>query len=206
MANGPVVFVVDDDPAMQESLRWLIESVGLEVRTFSSAAEFLDAYEPEQPGCLLTDVRMPQMSGLDLQERLSAMNAALPVVMITGYGDVSMAVRAMKRGAADFIEKPFNDQELLDRIQRAVDQDTRSRTQLRERQEVLERMQRLTPREREVMSEVVAGKSNKQIAVELGLSDRTVEVHRANIMTKLAVKGVAELVRAAMLCQNDGHA
>jgi RNA polymerase sigma factor (sigma-70 family) len=191
---------------MQESLRWLIESVGLEVRTFSSAAEFLDAYEPEQPGCLLTDVRMPQMSGLDLQERLSAMNAALPVVMITGYGDVSMAVRAMKRGAADFIEKPFNDQELLDRIQRAVDQDTRSRTQLRERQEVLERMQRLTPREREVMSEVVAGKSNKQIAVELGLSDRTVEVHRANIMTKLAVKGVAELVRAAMLCQNDGHA
>jgi FixJ family two-component response regulator len=193
--DNPVVFVVDDDEAVCASLRLLIGDIGLEVRTFTSARQFLAEYDPSQSGCLVLDVRMSGMSGLELQARLRESGLRIPTIIITGHGDVPMAVEAMKAGAMDFIEKPFRDQVLLDGIQRAIDLDARTRRQWKEARDVQSRTQLLTEREREVMERLVAGKTNKSIAYELGISPKTVDFHRANVLQKVGVNSVVELVR-----------
>jgi RNA polymerase sigma factor (sigma-70 family) len=197
--NEPTVFIVDDDQAVARSLRWLIESVQLKVETFASAQAFLDGHATTKPGCLVLDVRMPGMSGIELQERLTVQRIRVPIIFITGHGDVQMAVRAVQAGAFDFIEKPFNDQDLLDRIQRAIsfDSEQRARDSLRARLSAL--FASLTPREREVMDLVVEGMSNKAVANTLGLSAKTVEVHRAKVMEKMNARSVSDLVKMAML-------
>ncbi len=194
----PVVFVVDDDAAVLESLALLLRSVGLSPQTCGSAAEFLETFDPDAPGCLVLDVRMPGMSGLELQARLQARGSKLPIIFITAHGDVPMAVKAVKAGALDFLQKPFRDQELIEKIQRALEVNARLRTEAADRDEILARLSSLTPREREVMEGVVAGKANKVIAHELGLSQRTVEIHRARVMAKMQASSLAELVQIAM--------
>jgi len=189
------VFVVDDDPAMRESLAFLVGSVGLHVESFADARDFLARYDAARPGCLVLDVRMPGMSGLELQERLAERKIDLPIIMITGFGDVPMAVRALKLGAVDFIEKPFTDQEILDRIHEAIEEDRRRRGDRADREELDRRMNRLTVRERQVMDCVLAGKANKVIALELDLSPKTIEVHRARMMDKMQVNSLAELLQ-----------
>ncbi|MFI5397089.1 MAG: response regulator transcription factor [Candidatus Binatia bacterium] len=203
MHSNATVFVVDDDPAMRESLRWLIESVGLNVETFPTAQEFLESYDPSTPGCLVLDIRMPGMSGLDLQSELAARKIPVPILIITGHAEVPVAVRALKAGALDFIQKPFSDQLLLDRIRRAIEADVLSRRAWSERAEVAARVGQLTPREREVMDLVIAGKANKVIASELGLSPKTVEVHRAHVMKKMQVDSLADLVRLGILARGE---
>jgi two-component system response regulator FixJ len=203
MRSEPTVFVVDDDPAMRDSLRWLLQSVGLAVETYAAADEFLRAYDPTHPGCLVLDVRMPGMSGLGLQDELVARQIALPVIIITGYAEVPTAVRALKTGAIDFIEKPFNDELLLERVRQAIEADQRTRETQARYTDVATRFAALTPREREVMELVTAGRANKVIAAELGLSPKTVEVHRANVMRKIEVDSVAELVRFRLLLPPD---
>ena len=193
-ADRQVVFVVDDDKSVRNSLRWLLESVDLAVETYAAAETFLDAYDPSRSGCLVLDIRMPGMSGLDLHEKLQAGVLALPVIIITGHADVPMAVRAMKAGAFDFMEKPFNDQVLLERIQDALARDRETRRAEARRSEVAARMAELTPREREVMDGVVAGRSNKELAGEMGLSVKTVEAHRANVMEKMRAESLSNLV------------
>jgi two-component system response regulator FixJ len=199
MPPEPIVFVVDDDRAMRESLRWLLESVGLTVRTYANAADFLREYEPTQTGCLVLDVRMPGMSGLDLQAELVRRGAGLPTIVVTGHAEVPMAVRAVKAGAVDFIEKPFSDQLLLDRVRQALEIDRLEREVRRRREEARRRLETLTAREREVLMLVAAGKANKEIAAELGLSPKTVEVHRSHVMSKMFVDSLAELIRVAIL-------
>jgi len=195
---SPVVFIVDDDEGVRTSLRLLLKSVGLIPNALSSAREFLDNYDLAQPGCLVLDVRMPEMSGLELQEHLNRRGAVIPIIFITGHGDVSMAVEAMQAGAFDFLQKPFRDQELIDRIQRALEKDRTTRAALAECSLMRERLESLTPREREVLAMVNSGKSNKVIASELGLSQRTVEIHRARVMEKMEASSVAQLVRMVM--------
>lgn len=202
-AAGPMVYVVDDDPAMRSSLRWLIESVGLTVRTCASAQEFLRTYSPGDPGCLVLDVRMPGMSGLDLQAELKARKIKIPILIITGYAEVPLAVRAMKAGAFEFIEKPFSDQTLLDRIRAAVAKDEIDRRQRAIRNEVRERLKQLTPRERDVIERVVIGKPNKVVANDLELHQKTVEVHRAHAMQKMQAGNLAELIRLWLLAHSD---
>ena len=192
---NPTVFVVDDDPAMRESLSFLVGSVGLAVECFATARDFLDRYDGRRGGCLVLDVRMPGMSGLELQERLADRGVDIPIVMITGFGDVPMAVRALKRGALDFIEKPFTDQDLLDRIHEALERDRCGRAERARREEIAARIAKLTPRERQVMDCVLAGKPNKVIAAELTLSPKTIEVHRARMMDKMQVSSLAELLQ-----------
>jgi len=198
---APTVFVVDDDEAMRNSLRWLIESVGLAVECHDSAESFLDSYYPGRSGCLLLDVRMPGMSGLELQEYLHRNEINIPVIIITGHGDVPMSVRAMKEGAIDFIEKPFNDELLLDAIRNALAVNEKQREKQALRAELAARLATLTPREHEVMEMVTAGKSNKEIASALGVSAKTVEAHRAKVMDKMQASSLAELVRMSMLVQ-----
>ena len=193
--TSPTIFVVDDDDAVRDSLRDLIDSVGLEVATYPSAHAFLEVYDNAQGGCLVLDIRMPGMSGLELQDRLNERSSSLPIVFITGHGDVPMAVEAMKRGAVDFIQKPFRDQELLDRINLALEQNRRRRAADETKQDIEERITTLTRREREVMEMVIQGKANKVIAIDLGLSQRTVEVHRSHVMDKMKARTLAELVR-----------
>ena len=195
----PTVFVVDDDRAMRDSLSWLLDSVGLRVRSYATAAEFLADHDPAQPGCLVLDVRMPGMSGLDLQAELARRGVELPTIVITGHAEVSMAVRAVKAGALDFIEKPFSDQLLLDRVRQALEIDLEVREVRRRREDALRRLATLTAREREVLNLVVAGKQNKEIASELGVSPKTVEVHRAHVMSKMCVDSLAELIRITLL-------
>jgi len=184
-------------------LRWLIESVGLTVRTCASAQEFLRTYAPGDPGCLVLDVRMPGMSGLDLQAELKARKVRIPILIITGYAEVPLAVRAMKAGAFEFIEKPFSDQTLLDRIRAAVAKDEVDRRQRALRDQVRARLGLLTQRERDVIERVVTGKSNKVIAAELGLSQKTVEVHRAHAMDKLQAASLADLIRLWLLAHSE---
>lgn len=203
MAAEGTVFVVDDDPAMRKSLRWLIESVGHPVRTYATAEQFLDAYEPDAPGCLVLDVRMPGMSGLDLQEALARRQIAIPTIVLTGHAEVAMAVRAVKAGALDFLEKPFSHQQLLDRVREALALDRRAREVRTRHADILDRVRHLSAREREVMELVVAGKPNKEIAAALGLSPKTVEVHRAHVMEKMQVESLAELIRVALLAGAD---
>ena len=193
MSGAPTIFVIDDDQTLRGSLRWLLESMKLNVRTYASAREFLSSYDPAQPGCLVLDVRMPEISGLQLQEILTQRGIRIPVIMITGHGDIAMAVRAMKTGALDFIEKPFNDQELLDRVQQALAIDARQRREEAQRRVAIERLSLLTPREREVLEKVLLGNHNKTIAAELGISMKTVEAHRAKVMEKMGVRSAAEL-------------
>jgi len=203
MSRELTVFVVDDDQAMRNSLKWLIESVGMQVETFGSAQAFLDAYYPARGGCLLVDVRMPGMSGLELQAYLTRREIGIPVIIITGHGDVSMAVKAMKVGAVDFIEKPFDDEELLNSIRNALQHDQKQRALRAQRNDIAARVAELTPREHEVMTLVTDGKSNKEIAVELGVSAKTVEVHRARMMDKMRADSLAELVRMALLARGE---
>jgi FixJ family two-component response regulator len=198
MSSDATVFVVDDDVAVCDSLRFLIESVGLQVRTFSSADEFLAACTPDQPGCLVLDLRMPGMSGLELQEQLARRKYTLPVIIITAHGDVPSAVRAMKAGAVDFLSKPFSDQNLLDRIHQALATDAQAREDEAIRVGISARAAMLTPREREVMNLVVSGLPNKGIAAQLQLSAKTVETHRARVMEKMQARSVAELVHMAL--------
>jgi len=194
----PTVFVVDDDPGVGDSIRILLRSVGLPSEAFRSGNEFLEAYDPERPGCLVLDVRMPGMSGIDLQARLQEMESTLPIIFVTAHGDVPMAVHAVKAGAVDFIQKPFRDQELLDKIQEALDADARIRAQRTDLVEIRGRLGSLTPRETEVLDLVVAGKPNKNIARALGISQRTVEIHRARVMEKMQVRSVSMLVQLVM--------
>ena len=195
----PTVFVVDDDRAKRESLSWLLDSVGLRVRSYATAADFLAEHDPAQPGCLVLDVRMPGMCGLDLQAELARRGVELPTIVITGHAEVSMAVRAVKAGAIDFIEKPFSDQLLLDRVRQALQIDLEAREVRRRREDARRRLATLTAREREVLDLVVAGKANKEIASALGLSTKTVEVHRAHVMSKMCVDSLAELIRITLL-------
>lgn len=194
MKPEPTVFVIDDDRAVRDSLSWLIESIDLKVEAFATAQAFLESCEPARPGCLVLDVRMPGMSGLDLQDQLGPNGITLPVIIITGHADVPMAIRAMKAGAFEFVEKPFNDQTLLDRIQDAIRHDADKRHEAAGKLETEVRISTLTPREREVMDAVVAGSSNKQIARELGVSSKTVEAHRANVMGKMRAESLSSLV------------
>ncbi len=192
------VYVVDDDQAVRDSLRWLIESVDLNVKTFSNGQELLDNFEETEISCLVLDVRMPGISGLDLQQRLKKMGSKVPVIIVTGHADVPMAIQAMKAGAFDFIEKPYSDQLLLERIQCAIEQDDCFKKQQIINNEINQRIDSLTPRELEVMGLVVSGHSNKSIAKELGVSIKTVEVHRGNLMSKMQAKSLSELVRLVM--------
>jgi FixJ family two-component response regulator len=195
---APLVFVVDDDEAVRNSLRLLLRSVGLNATALASAPEFLAKYDPAQPGCLVLDVRMPGMSGLELQQQLNMRGAIIPVIFITGHGDVPMAVESMQHGAFHFLQKPFRDQDLLDCIQRALEKDRLARVELAQKSRIRERLQSLTPREREVLSLVTAGKPNKVMAADLGVSQRTVEIHRARVMEKMAAASLAQLVRMVM--------
>jgi two-component system, LuxR family, response regulator FixJ len=201
----PTVFVVDDDEGVRNSLRFLLKSVGLTARTLPSASEFLQSYQPSQPGCLVLDVRMPGMSGLELQQQLNVRGATIPVIFITGHGDVPMAVEAMQHGAFDFLQKPFRDQDLIDRIQRALERDARGRTALAQHARIRERIGSLTPREREVLTLIAQGKPNKVMAAELGVSQRTVEIHRARVMEKSGAASLAQLVRMVMDLETSGH-
>jgi two-component system, LuxR family, response regulator FixJ len=202
--RSPAVFIVDDDEAVRSSLRLLIKSVGLIPTALGSAREFLEKYDPAQPGCLVLDVRMPEMSGLELQEQLNRQGAVIPVIFITGHGDVPMAVEAMQAGAFDFLQKPFRDQDLIDRIQRALEKDRANRAVLNERSLIRERLDSLTPREREVLEMVSGGKPNKIMAAELGVSQRTVEIHRARVMEKMGASSLAQLVRMVLDLEEKG--
>jgi len=189
------VMVVDDDSGIRNAMRALLKSVGLESLLFASAQEFLATYQPEQPGCLLLDIRMPGMSGLELQQQLNLRGAVIPVIFMSGHGDIPMAVEAMQHGAFDFLQKPFRDQDLLDRIQRAIARDGELRKSLGEHSRIKAHLDSLTPREREVLDLMTQGKQNKVIGQDLGVSPRTVEIHRARVMEKMGAQSVAELVR-----------
>jgi two-component system response regulator FixJ len=193
--DSALVYVVDDDEAVRDSLQLLLSSVGLATRAFAGADGFLKAYDPEQHACLVADIRMPGMSGLDLQEEIARRGLSIPIIFITGHGDVPMAVDAMKAGALDFIQKPFRDQDMLDRINEALQRDAEHKRTNSEVLAVRRRLASLTGRETEVMERVVAGQANKVIALDLGVSQRTVEIHRARVMQKMGVRSLAELVR-----------
>ncbi len=203
MASEPTVYVVDDNQANRLLLQRLMEAVDLPVETFASGQAFLDAYHPEFSGCLLLDVRMPGMSGLELQNELHERSISMPVIIVTAHADVPMAVRALKAQAFEFIEKPFNHQAMLDTVYRALEEDARIQTEDAARAEIKERLTRLTPRERDVLDHVVAGTLNKQIAHELGISVRTVEIHRTRVMKKMETSSLAELVK--MVLQIDSE-
>ncbi len=198
MNSEGTIFIVDDDREVRQAVALLMESVGLPVETYASADEFLDRFDPDRPGCLVLDVRMPGMSGLELQARLAAEAMHPPVIIITGHGDVPMAVRAVRAGAVDFIEKPFNDQALLDSVHRALELDARQRGQARELAEIRRRLDALTPRERQVLELVVRGLRNKMIAAELGVSQSTVEAHRARVMEKTGARTLSDLMRMVL--------
>lgn len=198
MEQQATVWVVDDDKAVLESLQWLMESVGYTVKTFTKAKDFLTAYEPIRIGCLVVDVRMQGMSGLELQENMHNRGIKIPVIFITGHGDVSMAVRAMKAGAMEFLSKPVNNQILLESVNKAIVQDIEIKKQAKRNAHAIALAKTLTPREYEVMTLMVAGKLNKVIAYDLGISLSTVELHRAKVMKKMRVKSLAQLVRLVM--------
>jgi two-component system response regulator FixJ len=193
--SGPVVYIVDDDNSMREALTLLLKTVGYTTAPFARPGDFLAKHDQNQPGCVVLDVRMPEMSGLEVQQQLNRSGSLLPVILITGHGDIPMAVQAMKDGAFDFLQKPFRDQDLIDRINAALKQDAENRKMVERHADLHRRAESLTPREREVMAAVVDGKANKVIAIDLGLSERTVEIHRANVMEKMGARSVAHLVK-----------
>ena len=196
-SSDAVVFVVDDDPSVRSALKRLIKSVGLKVTTFTSAQEFLDHDHPDTPSCLVLDIRMPGLSGLELQDQMAALGLNMPIIFITGHGSVPISVRAMKEGAVDFLEKPFDDQTLLDAIHQAIEKDKQVKREQTELREIKQRVASLTPREYEVFSLVITGMLNKQIAFELGTSEKTIKVHRARVMQKMHAESLANLVRLA---------
>jgi FixJ family two-component response regulator len=194
--DAPIIYLVDDDEAVRDALGMLLKSIGLEHGAYPSALDFLEQYDSRRHSCLVADIRMPGLSGLELQQRLNEQRAEIPIIFITGHGDVPMAVAAMKSGAADFVQKPFRDQDLIDRIHKALARDRDRRKGRAEEEEIRGRIALLTPRETEVMQRVVRGHANKVIAMDLGVSQRTVELHRARVMRKLRMRSVAELVHA----------
>ncbi len=199
MASEPTVFIVDDDEGVREAVSLLMESIGLAAESYPSAQAYLDAFDATRPGCLVLDVRMRGMSGLDLQQRLAGEPLHPPIIIVTGHGDVPMAVRAVQAGAVDFIEKPFNDQVLLDAVHRALQRDAEVRGQAMRLADIKDRLQRLTPREREILDLIVAGRRNKVIAADLGISQSTVEAHRAKVMEKLDARSLSDLMRMVLL-------
>ncbi len=197
----PTVFVVDDDHAVRRFLYGLIASVGIPVESYASAQDFLDSYEPGRAGCLLLDIRMPGMSGLELQQELDRRAIDLPVIILTGHGNVQVAVNAMKAGAVDFIEKPFNNELLLDRVQRALSEGVKAREARLGQEAIRDRMAQLTPRERQVLERVIAGDTNKGVARRLGISEKTVELHRSRVMEKMQAGSLAALVKMVSAVQ-----
>lgn len=191
----PVVFVVDDDPSLRRAIKRLVESVGSQVELFGSAEEFLQAKRPDAPSCLVLDIRLPKISGLEFQRQLTNAGIHIPIIFITAHGDIRMTVRAMKAGAVEFLPKPFRDQDLLDAIQQALERDKTRRAQEAEVEKLRTRYESLTPREREVLPRLVSGLLNKQIAAEIGTSEATVKVHRSQLMRKMGTASLAELVR-----------
>jgi FixJ family two-component response regulator len=209
MSDIPTVAIVDDDKAVRDSLQWLVESVGLKACTYESAQAFFQDLEREDFGCAVLDIRLPGMSGLEVQDRLNEQGQAVPTIIITGHADVPVAIRAMKAGAIDFVEKPFSNQMLLDRIRDALELEDAHRSRARQVEQIEYRMRRLTPREHEVMQLVVRGRLNKQVAADLGLSHKTIEVHRAHVMEKMEAESLADLVRMATAVEHahaDGRA
>jgi FixJ family two-component response regulator len=194
-AKGPTVYVVDDDDSMRQAIALLLRTVGYSPVVFARPSDFLSKFDPNVQSCAVLDIRMPEMSGLEVQQQLNRSGAMLPVIFITGHGDIPMAVQAMKDGAFDFMTKPFRDQDLLDRINNALKQDGESRATIQLHADLRQRADTLTAREREVLELVVDGKANKVVAIDLGLSERTVEIHRANVMEKMGARSVAHLVK-----------
>jgi FixJ family two-component response regulator len=193
----PTVFVIDDDASVRKSLSRLLGSLGFDAETFASAEQFLKRDHYDGVGCIVLDVRMPGLSGMDLQEELNKADYHMPIIFITGHGDIPMSVEAMKKGAVDFLTKPFDDEELLEAVRKAIEKDRKSRADSIEVQGIRRRMERLTPREREIVRYVITGMLNKQIALKLDIAEKTIKVHRGRIMEKLCVDSVAELVRLA---------
>lgn len=194
-AGDPIVFVVDDDPSIRKSLDRLIKSAGFAVETFATAHEFLERHSHKRSSCLVLDVKLPGLNGLELQEKLLSQEHAMPIVFITGHGDIPMSVKAMKKGAIDFLTKPFDDKDLLDAVQQALQRDSNAWTARDERKDIQRRLESLTPREYEILTHVITGMLNKQIAFALNISEKTVKVHRGRVMEKMGVDSVAELVR-----------
>ena len=194
-AENPIVFVVDDDPSIRKSLERLIKSAGLDVVTFATADEFLDRHSHKGPSCLVLDVKMPGLNGLELQEKLLLEKYDMPIIFITGHGDIPMSVKAIKKGAIDFLSKPFDEKDLLGAVREALERDSKARTVREEREHIHRRLESLTPREYEILTYVITGMLNKQIAYTLKISEKTVKVHRARVMDKMGVDSVAELVR-----------
>ena len=194
-SKAPTIYVVDDDDSMRQAIALLLRTVGYTPVVFARPGEFLAKYDPDQHGCLVLDIRMPDMSGLEVQQQLNRAGSLLPVIFITGHGDIPMAVQSMKDDAFDFLTKPFRDQDLLDRINSALKQDAENRAAVERLADLKRREESLTPREREVLALIVDGRANKVIAIDLNLSERTVEIHRANVMEKMGARSVAHLVR-----------
>lgn len=201
MSETDCVHVVDDDEAVRDSLRLLLKTIDIPCRVYASGNDFVNAFDPAMSGCILLDIRMPGMSGLEVQQALNEKQNSMPIIFVTGHGDVPMAVKAMHNGAFDFLEKPYREQELLDRIQQARSENRSRRQDCANRDHIAACIERLTPREREVMDRVVTGQANKVIAADLQLSERTVEIHRARVMEKMEVRNLASLVRAAVAVQ-----
>ena len=199
----PQVYIIEDDEAVRESLQLVLESIGRRVASFESANSFLTAYNPEMTGCIVLDIRMPGMNGMELQRKLNELNSILPIIFVTGHGDVPMAVEAMQQGAVDFVQKPYREQDLLDKINQAMKLDDENRAILQQKQVILEHMQELTPREMDVMKLMVEGKANKVIAIDLDISQRTVEIHRARVMEKLNANSLAHLVRMYLAVESQ---
>lgn len=191
----PFVYIIEDDEAVRDSLQMVLESIGRQVATFASGNEFLNQYHNEMAGCIVLDIRMPGINGMELQRKLNQLNSILPIIFVTGHGDVPMAVEAMQQGAIDFVQKPYREQELLEKINNAIQLDRENRELLEEKQGIVSRMEQLTPRETDVMKLMVEGKANKVIAFDLDISQRTVEIHRARVMEKLKANSLAHLVR-----------
>lgn len=205
MSEPAIVHIVDDDASLSAALSSLFRSVGLEARTFGSAADFLQAEVADRPGCLVLDVRLPGVSGLDFQAQLEGLGVRLPVVLMTGHGDIPMSVRGMKAGAVDFLPKPFREQDMLDAVTTAIDRDRQRRAAAQDRDALEARYATLSPRERQVMALVTAGKLNKQVAGDLSLSEITVKIHRGSVMRKMGVRALADLVRMAEALKLGAH-
>ena len=203
--TAPVVFVVDDEPAVRISLKRLLRSMGMEARTYASAQEFLHSERPDAPACLVLDVRLPGLSGLDLQQELAAASVDLPIIFVTGHGDIPMSVRAMKAGAVEFLTKPFREQDLLEAIQRGIERNRITRQQSAELRTLQRRYALLTPREREVFPRVTSGLLNKQIAAEMGASEKTIKVHRGQVMQKMKAESLAHLIQMAGKLHLSSH-